>query len=185
MKKEYLFEVIGELDDDIVKGAKPPMKVKKQTIWKSVGAMAACLCLVLGGTFLFKEQSVVPEPEFVQVVTPFIEVESVEEMEQYLDFNIPVLERGAETYLVWVTDGYPEMADIRYSDDMGFRMKYGSGDISGIHGGTLEKEDTVNGISVGYYTYETTRYALWEKDGFTYSLTGGENLEEGVAELMK
>jgi hypothetical protein len=43
----------------------------------------------------------------------------------------------------------------------------------------------VNGISVGYYTYETTRYALWEKDGFTYSLTGGENLEEGVAELMK
>lgn len=185
MKKEYLFEVIGELDDDIVKGAKTPMKVKKQTIWKSIGAMAACLCLVLCGTFMFDNQQSVPNPEMVQVTNPLMEVASVEEMEQYLDFEVPVLDKDVESYIVVVLDKIPDTARISYADGARFSMKYGSGDVSGIHGGTLEKEATVNGVSVEYYTYETTRYALWENGGFTYSLTGGENLEEDVALLIK
>lgn len=50
MKKEDFFEVLGELDDDIVKGAKAP--VKKKMNWKIWGA-AACLCLVLTGGVLY------------------------------------------------------------------------------------------------------------------------------------
>lgn len=50
MKKEDFFEVIGGLDDDIVKGAKSDMKnaksMKMKLNWKVCGAMAACLCLV-------------------------------------------------------------------------------------------------------------------------------------------
>lgn len=45
MKKEDFFEVLGELDDDIVKGAKTTMKKKMN--WRTWGAMAACLCLVV------------------------------------------------------------------------------------------------------------------------------------------
>ena len=45
MKKEDFFEVLGELDDDIVKGAKTIMKKKMN--WRTWGAMAACLCLVV------------------------------------------------------------------------------------------------------------------------------------------
>lgn len=45
MRKEDFFEVLGELDDDIVKGAKIPMKKKMN--WKIWGTMAACLCLVI------------------------------------------------------------------------------------------------------------------------------------------
>lgn len=45
MKKEDFFEVLGELDDNTVKGAKIPMKKKMN--WKVWGTMAACLCLVL------------------------------------------------------------------------------------------------------------------------------------------
>ena len=45
MKKEDFFEVLGELDDDIVKGAKTIMKKKMN--WRPWGAMAACLCLVV------------------------------------------------------------------------------------------------------------------------------------------
>lgn len=45
MRKEDFFEVLGELDDDIVKGAKTPMKKKMN--WKAWGTMAACLCLVV------------------------------------------------------------------------------------------------------------------------------------------
>ena len=45
MKKEDFFEVLGELDDDIVKVAKTIMKKKMN--WRTWGAMAACLCLVV------------------------------------------------------------------------------------------------------------------------------------------
>ena len=44
MKKEDFFEVLGELDDNIVKGAKTPMK--KKINWKAWSGMAACLALV-------------------------------------------------------------------------------------------------------------------------------------------
>ena len=55
MKKEDFFEVLGELDDDIVKGAKIPMKKKMN--WKAWGAMAACLCLVMGTAFLMRQNT--------------------------------------------------------------------------------------------------------------------------------
>ncbi len=48
MRKEDFFEVLGELDDDIVKGAKTTMKKKMN--WKVCSAIAACLCLVVGAT---------------------------------------------------------------------------------------------------------------------------------------
>ena len=44
MKKEDFFEVLGDLDDDIVKRAKTP--VKKHFTWKALGALAACLALI-------------------------------------------------------------------------------------------------------------------------------------------
>lgn len=55
MRKEDFFEVLGELDDDIVKGAKITMKKKMN--WKAWGAMAACLCLVVGAIALLQENS--------------------------------------------------------------------------------------------------------------------------------
>ena len=51
MRKEDFFEVLGELDDDIVKEAKAP--VKKQFHWKVWGTMAACLCAVWIGSILY------------------------------------------------------------------------------------------------------------------------------------
>lgn len=45
MKKEDFFEVLGELDDDVVKEAEAP--VKKKWNWKVWGAAAACLCLAI------------------------------------------------------------------------------------------------------------------------------------------
>lgn len=44
MKKEDFFEVLGEFDDDILEGAKAPMK--KQLDWKVWGTAVACLVLV-------------------------------------------------------------------------------------------------------------------------------------------
>ena len=50
MKKEDFFEVLGELDDDIVKGAKTSMKKKMN--WKVWSTMAASLCLIVAAAFV-------------------------------------------------------------------------------------------------------------------------------------
>lgn len=57
MRKEDFFEVLGELDDDIVKGAKTTMKKKMN--WKAWGgAMAACVCLVAGAIVLLASNDI-------------------------------------------------------------------------------------------------------------------------------
>lgn len=50
MRKEDLFEIIGELDDNFVKAAGTP--VKNRINWKAVGTMAACfavMCIAIRG----------------------------------------------------------------------------------------------------------------------------------------
>ena len=53
MKKEELFEILGELDDDIVKEAGSNRKEHKagKPVWLKWGAAAACLCLAAAGAF--------------------------------------------------------------------------------------------------------------------------------------
>lgn len=145
-----------------------------------------CLSLLIAGSLLSGcgQRNTAPDPEFVQVFNPMMAVSSVKEMEEYLDFSIPVLDKDVDRYIVLVIDGYPTMGRIYYTDGGVFSIQYGTGDISGIYGGSLEKTEPVNGVKVSYYTYETTRYALWETNGFTYSLTGGIALEEEVAALI-
>ena len=48
MRREDFFEVLGEIDDNILKGAESVMteKIKKPN-WKVWGIVAACLCLVV------------------------------------------------------------------------------------------------------------------------------------------
>ena len=61
MKKEDFFEVLGELNDDIVKGAKRPMK--KKINWKVWSSMAACLALVaVLGVGMFHNHTTNEEP---------------------------------------------------------------------------------------------------------------------------
>jgi len=51
VRKEEFFEVLGELDGDLVKGAEAPMKRKSS--WKTWGMLAACLAVlvIIGGVF--------------------------------------------------------------------------------------------------------------------------------------
>ena len=51
MRKEEFFEVLGELDDELVKETPAKRKVR----WKIWGAAAACLCLVLAGGLIWRQ----------------------------------------------------------------------------------------------------------------------------------
>lgn len=178
MNSKKFSEAVGELDTRYVDEAIGYKKKKtyKKPVWVKLGAMAACLCLVIVGGVMFTQNrgNNVPNPEMVQTPNPFITVTSVEEMEEYLDFKVPVLDKEVETYSVLVEDNYPTMGQIDYADGSEFRIKYGSGDISGIYGGTLEESKDIEGVKVDYYRYidDTTPeliYAIWEQNEFTFS----------------
>ena len=140
--------------------------------------MAACLCMICASVFLFHSfGSNKPHPDTVQIPSPILEVNSLAEMEQYLDFQVPILSKDVESYVVLVMDDYPTMARIFYTDGSTFSKQYGSGDISGIYGGTYAKTERVGNVAVDFYTYTdwdgtAISYAIWENDGFTHSLTG-------------
>ena len=178
MNSKKFSEALGEIDTRYVDEAVGYTKKKsdQKPVWFKLVTMAACLCLVIACGVMFTQNSGndVPNPEMVQIPNPFITVISAEEMEEYLDFKVPVLDKEVETYSVLVDDSYPVMGQIDYADGSEFRIKYGSGDISGIYGGTLEESKDIEGVKVDYYKYaddftSELTYAIWEQDGFTFS----------------
>ena len=194
MKKEDFYNTLNNIEDKYIQEAKT--KTAKP-IWfkyrKAICAMAACLCIVFASVF-FSFGSSKPHPEMVQIPNPLLEVSSLDEMEQYLDFKVPVLNKEIASYIVLVEDNYPTMARITYADGSTFNKQYGSGDISGIYGGDYAKTENVKNVEVDFYTYTAedgtiASYAVWENDGFAYSLANEnatfEQLSADIQTLMK
>ena len=143
-----------------------------------------CLCLAVLFSGCSNKQDTASHPGFVQAVNPLVIVDSIQEMEQYLGYDIPILEKDVDSHIVLVIDGSAESGRIRYTDGSIFNIKRGTGDISGIYGGTREAEEVIHGVSVSFYQFEDIHYAIWEASGFTYSLTGGTTLRDDVAALI-
>ena len=154
------------------------------TAMKKALILMICLCLIatLGGCG--QKQSEAPETGFVQMGNPLVTVDSLQEMESKLGYAVPVLDKEVASYIVLVVNGTAESGRVRYADGSDFNIKKGTGDISGIYGGVLEREETLGGVSVSFMVMESTHYAIWEKDGFSCSLTGGDNLAEEVSALI-
>lgn len=171
MNTRNFSDAMSEIESKYIDEALGYRKKGENHIWIKWGTMAACLCLMLVSGFMLlqKGNGAIPNPKKVQIPNPIIEVATVEEMEQYLDFAVPVLDKEMQSCSVLLEDYYPTMGQINYTDGSEFRIKYGSGDISGIFGGTLEESKEINGVMVKYYQYEETSYALWEQNGFTFS----------------
>ena len=194
MTNEDLYKAIGDIDDSYIMGAKKTMKVKSKRSYKIWGTIAACFCLVAFGAAMVNYNANLPtkpQPKLVQVANPLMEVNSVDEMEKYLDFKVPTLNKEVEVYIVIVDENnYPKTARIEYKDGSTFNMEYGSKDVSGILGGTLEKTEEINKADVKFYTYtddgsNEVEYAIWEKDGFSYSLSNSASLQSEIESLTK
>lgn len=195
MKKEEFYNVLNHIDDSyILEARQEPKTVIPLWSIKAAFAMAACFCVVLASILAFHYTgSSQPHPAQVQCPNPLLEVESLSEMERYLDFKIPVLDREVKTYIVFVDESYPTMGRIVYADGSVFSMKFGTGDISGIYGGKLAKTETVGTAAVSFFTYTSVKgveisYATWENGGFSYSLSeesvSFEQLSRDVQTLM-
>lgn len=188
MTAEKFYEIFGDINERYIAEARNPAKRKLIRVW---GSMAACLCILLAGLLMYGNYADrTPHPEQVQCPSPILEVSSVEEMEQYLDFKVPVLPKEVDTYIVLILDAHPTCARIQYADGSTFNMEYGTGDISGIYGGVFDREEIIHHVKVSFYKYtdmegSTISYALWEKGGFTYSLSGEEGLAEEIESLLQ
>ncbi len=173
MNSRKFSEAMNEIDNKYIKEAISFRRgnVGNRSARMMGGVAAACLCLMIGGVLFFarSRNPAVPDPDPVQVSNPFLSVDTPEEMERYLDFDIPVLNKEIRSCSILVRDTYPVMGQIDYADGSQFRIQYGSGDISGIYGGEQEKQGEIEGVEVRYYRYEDLSYALWEQDGFAFS----------------
>lgn len=131
MNSRKFSEAMNEIDSKYIQEAilYKNKTAQKKPFWIKWGAMAACLCLMFAGGVVFLQNggSAIPNPEPVQIPNPIIEVTTVDEMEQYLDFDVPVLDKEIESCLVLVEDSYPTMGQIDYADGSTFRMQYGNG----------------------------------------------------------
>ena len=148
---------------------------------KACRVVMTCLCLIALMSGCGGQK---PDPGFVQMGNPLVTVASAEEMEAQLGYTVPVLDKDVSDYIVLVIDGAAESGRIRYADGSDFNIKQGSGDISGIYGGAQEEELEIDGVAVTFFRFEDIRYAIWEKDGFAFSLSGGETLKEDVTALI-
>lgn len=197
MNTKQFSEALNHLDDRYISEALSYKKKSKKKLWMKWGSLAACACLVLTlGLFAANKTALpisnAPHPEKVEVANPIIEVNSTEEMEAYLDFSLPLLEKAVKTYSVIVTDDYPTIGQIDYEDGSEFRIQYGSEDVSGIYGGKETATEEVSDVTVCYYTASSVdseiTYALWEEDGysFSYVYTGdGQNEISSLIESFK
>ncbi len=183
MNNEDLYKAIGDIDDEYIKKAEILPKKKKFLTYRICGAIAACVCLAVGGITILNNTilktdtdtntNTPPDSGNVQIPNPLQEFDSLEEMEEYLGYKVPTLDKEIAAYIV-IDDEDTRLARIEYSDGSTFSMADGSGDISGIWGGSFKSSQTISGVEVNFYQYTdvdnvTINYALWETDGFTYS----------------
>lgn len=186
MSANKFSEAMGEIDEKYVGEAFSYKKKAKKNGWVKWCAAAACICLVaVGAAMLTHNGSVEPSPEPVETPNPFVTVTSASEMEEYLDFEVPELDKDVESYTVLVIDSYPTMGQIVYADGSRFRIQYGSEDISGIYGGTLVETKDIDGVKVSYYKYSDTTYAIWEENGFSFSYQYVDGDSSGIEDIIR
>lgn len=70
MKEERILNVLGKVDEKYIKEADPEVKAKRKApVWTKWGAMAACLCLVIGAITMipyFGENT--PDPQLGEII---------------------------------------------------------------------------------------------------------------------
>ena len=187
MNGKKLLEAVGEVNDSYVEEAAGYRKSRKAPIWLRWGAVAACLCVaaVSGAVLLCGNEGLTPDPAPVEVTNPIIAVETVEEMEEYLDFPVPVLDKETAALSVLVVQGYPVMGQVEYADGSLYRVQYGSEDVSGIYGGETVETRDMAGVQVECRTFEGSSYAVWTDEGFSFSYTGDVNEVETLIGLFR
>ena len=140
--------------------------------WATWGAVAACLVIFAAGGLILKE--IVSAPgNTVEQGNPIVAYASLDELSEALGYQVKELPFAPEqiTYMAY----WGQMAEIRgisAENAFRFRMSAGDEDVSGNYSSFPDIRQVEDGTRSVVLKGADGRYtlALWNEDGFSYSL---------------
>lgn len=149
-----------------------------------------CICMMLAAIAMFiggSKKTTTEKAKRLEIPNPLTEVKTISEMNQYLGYTIPVMDKKVEKYIVIGEGKYATHARIIYEDQSEFDMEKGKNDVSGIYGASIIEEKEINKIKVTFHKKDETRYITYSTDMYSYSYSKEKEdiTEQEVHELLK
>ena len=150
-----------------------------------------CVCMMFAAIAMFigggKQQDSTKKAKRLEIPNPLTEVKSLSEMNKYLGYTIPVMNKKVEKYIVIGEGKYATHARIIYEDQSEFDMEKGSDDVSGIYGASIIEEKEIKKIKVTFHKKDETRYITYTTDMYSYSYSkeGNDITTKEVEELLE
>ena len=188
MKKTNLVDALNMIDDATIeeileKDHLTQNKVKKDTIMKKNNILKFALviaCVVLFVVVL-NNQKENKQEEIVSVVSPVVEVGSLEELEEMLGFEVPVLDKEVENYVYFNQDDENQKyGRIIYQDGSTFDIQKNIQDES--YYGEIVETEQFGDITVEYSELDEYQYAFFAKDEYTYLYSIEGTMDHGEVE---
>lgn len=211
MKKEDLFDILGEVDEEKVTTAGRAMTTKKKPnlVWLKWGTMAACLCLIVGVIIRIGIDFVPSQMTDIYREGNLIEITQESELPATYNGKMLAFNLDFETYeFYYKTDGVAENTDDWYSL---LASKYDTnGDIvlhcmftptteedqkedwkvDSVFTAEATQKKIINGVEVEIaqtkysIKYEYWHYAIFTYDGVVYDVRVQSNNPEYVYEVL-
>lgn len=211
MKKEDLFEVLGEVNEEKVANAGRAMDEKKKniSIWFKWGAMAACLCLVVGVLIRIGIGFVPSQMTDIYREGNLIEITEESELPAKYDGKLLAFNLRFESYeFYYKIDGVAENTDDWYSllaskydadGDIVLHCMFGplteedlkeDWKVDSVFTPDATQKETINGVEVeiaqleNSLKYKYWHYAIFIYDGVVYDVRVQSDNPEYVYEVL-
>lgn len=165
--------------------------MNKSILKRLIIIIVFCVCMMVAAIAMFiggsKQKSTKEKSTRLEIPNPLTEVKTISEMNQYLGFTIPVMDKKVEKYIVIGEGKYATHARIIYQDQTEFDMEKGKADVSGIYGGEIIEEKEINKVKVKFNKKDETRYVTYTTDMYSYSYSkeNADITDEEVKELLE
>ena len=193
MKKINLNDALGKIDDKIIERSIETdsfeklnelklieKKSKQNRLFKYFSCFASAFAVIILGVFVVVNKNYNDENN-VLVPNPMVSIDSLDELEEYLGISSLKLDFKEIDNIVKYNNDV--LGQITYKDGSVLRISKGNNDNSGIYGSKLKDETTINNVKVRIYSFEELEYAVWYKDGYSYSYKKSSN--EDITEIIK
>lgn len=196
MQKVNLNDVLGRLDDKIIEKAietdnaqklkelkKIEQKKGRVHILKCFSIFSSCVAVFILGVIMLNNRPI--SDDNVLIPNPMTQISNLNELSSYLGLDVTNLDIKPIEGIYTFSDEI--LGEIRYQDNSTLRIGVGNNDISGIYGGTLVEEITINRINVKMKKSEKTNYAIWNDNNYSYSYIKAdkEDLKEMVTKIIE
>lgn len=193
MKKINLNDALGKIDDKIIEKSIETdsfeklnelrlieKRMKREKIFKYSSYFASAFAVIILGIFVVINKNYNDENN-VLIPNPMISIDSLDELEKYLGISSLKLDFKEIDNIIKYNNEV--LGQVTYKDGSVLRISKDNNDNSGIYGSRLRNEITINNVNVKIYSFEELEYAVWYKDGYSYSYRKSSN--ENITEIIE